>query len=84
MHNLKHFLLIAIQLPVKALSRIAVSDNSEKFQPTTSTNKREVALQILLVCMWFCCLGGATRTSRKQETTVACYIIVGKFRLLSH
>ena len=34
--------------------------------------------------MWFCLLGGATRISRKQETTVACYILVVECVLLSH
>ena len=33
--NLKPFQSSTIQLPVKALSRIAVSDNSGKLQPTT-------------------------------------------------
>ena len=34
--------------------------------------------------MWFCLLGGATRTSRKQETSVTCYILVVECVLLSH
>ena len=29
-------------------------------------------------------LGGATRTSRKQETSVTCYILVVEYVLLSH
>ena len=67
-------------LLVKALSWRAVSESSEKFEPTTSRKSLDSVLEPL---HWFqhglvyrlhvvCLLGVATWTSRKQETTVAC------------
>ena len=41
---MKPFQYSTVQPPVKALSWIAVSDNSEKFQPTTSMKNLKFAL----------------------------------------
>ena len=57
---------------MKALSWRAVSESFEKFQATISR------FLFALVLAWHCWLGGATWVSTKQDTIVACYILVVK------